>query len=81
VALARVMHLEGTTLMCQRIDCPKCGKPSYAGCGRHIEAVLADVPLAERCRCREEKRARASTSAVGKSSWFASLFTRGRRQP
>jgi len=35
--------------MCQRITCPVCGKPSFAGCGRHIESVLGDVPPAQRC--------------------------------
>ncbi len=40
--------------MCQRITCRKCRKPTFAGCGRHIEAVLGDVPLAERCRCRDD---------------------------
>lgn len=35
--------------MCQRITCRKCGKPSFAGCGRHVESVLGDVPLADRC--------------------------------
>ncbi|MBX7196757.1 MAG: hypothetical protein K1X94_32190 [Sandaracinaceae bacterium] len=39
--------------MCRRITCPTCGKPSYAGCGMHIEAVLGDVPKEERCKCRE----------------------------
>ena len=38
--------------MCQRVTCSDCGKPSFAGCGRHIEAVLGDVPPAARCRCR-----------------------------
>jgi hypothetical protein len=35
--------------MCQRITCRECGKPSFAGCGRHVESVLGDVPDAERC--------------------------------
>jgi hypothetical protein len=35
--------------MCQRITCPECGKPSFAGCGRHVESVLGDVPPAQRC--------------------------------
>ncbi len=35
--------------MCQRITCRECGKPSFAGCGRHVESVLGDVPVAERC--------------------------------
>ena len=29
--------------MCQRVTCKSCGKPTYAGCGRHIEAVLGDA--------------------------------------
>ena len=40
--------------MCRRIDCPKCGKPTYAGCGMHIEQVLGDVPREQRCTCREK---------------------------
>lgn len=41
--------------MCSRITCNTCNKPSYAGCGAHVEMVLADVPKADRCKCREEK--------------------------
>lgn len=37
--------------MCQRIVCSKCGKPSYQGCGNHVEQVLGDVPAAQRCSC------------------------------
>jgi hypothetical protein len=43
--------------MCRRITCPTCGKPSYAGCGLHIEQVLGDVPKDERCKCRESASA------------------------
>jgi hypothetical protein len=35
--------------MCRRITCSTCGKPSFAGCGLHIESVLGDVAPAERC--------------------------------
>ena len=38
--------------MCRRVNCTKCGRPTYAGCGAHVEQVLADVPTTERCRCR-----------------------------
>ena len=41
--------------MCRRVDCPKCGRPTFAGCGMHVEQVLGNVPPAERCRCREEQ--------------------------
>jgi hypothetical protein len=41
--------------MCRRADCSKCGRPTYAGCGAHVEQVLAEVPVTERCRCRDER--------------------------
>ena len=40
--------------MCRRVTCEHCGKPTFAGCGAHVEQVLAGVPKAERCKCREE---------------------------
>jgi hypothetical protein len=39
--------------MCRRITCERCGKPSFAGCGMHVEQVLANVPREQRCRCHE----------------------------
>ena len=47
--------------MCRRIECPQCKKPSYTGCGMHIEQVLGDVPREDRCSCRE-KAARETTT-------------------
>jgi hypothetical protein len=35
--------------MCQRNICKNCGRPSFTGCGRHVESVLKDVPVAMRC--------------------------------
>ena len=61
--------------MCRRVDCSKCGRPTYAGCGAHIEQVLGDVPTAARCRCREERA--KSPSAAGDSgprSWLRGLL-------
>lgn len=43
--------------MCRRVSCSKCGKPTWAGCGAHIEQVLGNVPMAQRCNCREQARA------------------------
>lgn len=43
--------------MCRRVTCEVCQKPTFAGCGAHVEQVLSDVPKEERCRCREEKSA------------------------
>ncbi len=39
--------------MCTRVTCRKCQKPTFVGCGRHVEQVLGNVPKADRCRCRE----------------------------
>lgn len=37
--------------MCEQVICTKCGKPTWRGCGEHIELALADVPVPERCAC------------------------------
>jgi hypothetical protein len=44
--------------MCQRVTCATCGKPTFAGCGAHVEQVLGDVPPEQRCKCRETKAER-----------------------
>ena len=38
--------------MCFKIQCKKCLKYTYGGCGNHIEVALKDVPLKERCKCK-----------------------------
>ncbi|NIJ12411.1 hypothetical protein FHU38_002755 [Saccharomonospora amisosensis] len=45
--------------MCRRVTCPKCGKPTFAGCGQHVEQVLGDVPVAQRCSCGQNEQAAA----------------------
>ena len=49
--------------MCRRIQCEQCHKPTYAGCGKHVEQVLRNVPHEERCRCRARDSA-ANLNAV-----------------
>ncbi|MEJ0014560.1 MAG: hypothetical protein WDN07_03120 [Actinomycetota bacterium] len=39
--------------MCSRKRCRKCGKPTWSGCGHHIEEVLRGVPESERCQGHE----------------------------
>lgn len=57
--------------MCRRVDCPGCGKPTFAGCGMHVEQVLGGVPHDERCRCSEEQKEKAHAQEGGLS---ASVF-------
>jgi hypothetical protein len=61
--------------MCRRVVCEKCSKPTFAGCGAHIEQVLGDVPIEKRCTCRAwakppEPTAREASDAQGKSKWW-----------
>ncbi|ETV83106.1 hypothetical protein H257_04834 [Aphanomyces astaci] len=35
--------------MCRKIDCSVCHKPTWAGCGQHIDSALANVAVADRC--------------------------------
>jgi hypothetical protein len=61
--------------MCRRVECSKCGRPTYAGCGMHVEQVLGNVPSAQRCRCREERAGKPpAASSAGARSWLRRLF-------
>lgn len=60
--------------MCQRTQCNQCKKPTFAGCGRHVEAVLGDVQPADRCRCREEAEAGAEPTRDAKPRSFWDVF-------
>jgi hypothetical protein len=49
--------------MCRRVTCPTCNKPTWAGCGQHIEQALADVPKADRCSCPTSQKAPSSVAS------------------
>jgi hypothetical protein len=50
--------------MCKRVECSKCSKPTWAGCGQHIEQALAGVPVADRCSCPRDGAAAACAPAA-----------------
>ena len=52
--------------MCRAVTCKKCGKPSWKGCGAHIEQVLGDVSSDQRCQCRQ-----APTPVAKRKAWFS----------
>ncbi len=62
--------------MCGRTTCRHCEKPNWAGCGAHIGAVLHDVPVDDRCRCREDRAAQrhAHSQGQGKSQSQNGVF-------
>jgi hypothetical protein len=53
--------------MCQQVTCRTCGRPTWTGCGQHIEQALAGVPAAKRCQGHDDQQTRG---------FFASLFGR-----
>ena len=61
--------------MCRRVQCAKCGRPTFAGCGAHIEQVLGDVPRDQRCNCREQAAtAPSGTAPTSGGSWLRNIF-------
>jgi hypothetical protein len=61
--------------MCRRVECARCGRPGFAGCGAHVEQVLGDVPRDERCRCHEQGAPRQRGDA---GSWLDAILGRSR---
>ncbi len=43
--------------MCHRITCATCHKPTWSGCGQHVEQALAGVAKADRCHCEATAKA------------------------
>lgn len=41
--------------VCTKVQCRKCGKATYLGCGEHVEEALFGTALSERCICGEKK--------------------------
>jgi hypothetical protein len=35
--------------MCRPATCKNCGKTTWAGCGQHVDQVMANVPRTNRC--------------------------------
>lgn len=55
--------------MCRRVNCPECGKPTFAGCGMHIEQVLGDVPKEKRCQGHAAPQASGDPTKERKGWW------------
>lgn len=58
--------------MCRKVTCKKCGKPTWAGCGQHIEQALAGVPKSQRCQGHDDETASSGTP----SGFLRGLFGR-----
>lgn len=40
--------------MCRPVVCKKCNKTTWAGCGMHVDQVMANVPKDLQCTCSRE---------------------------
>lgn len=49
--------------MCRPATCSVCGLTTWAGCGRHVDDVMANVPRARRCPGHSDAERAAATSS------------------
>jgi len=52
--------------MCSKIQCRKCGKATWSGCGEHVEYALQGVAEKDRCKCED--------STNSDSGFFSKMF-------
>jgi hypothetical protein len=58
--------------MCARTTCRSCGKPTWSGCGQHVEQALRGVPKAD--RCQGHARTAAQPDAPKSGGFLSRLF-------
>ena len=60
---------QNDSAMCMKVECNTCEKPTWKGCGKHIEEALKDVPEDERCKCsRDSPVAKTTATTVVKET-------------
>ncbi|HEX4976800.1 MAG TPA: hypothetical protein VFV40_02940 [Nocardioides sp.] len=52
--------------MCRPVNCRTCSKTTWAGCGQHVDQVMAGVPTSQRCSCSTTTDASANNGFWGK---------------
>jgi len=55
--------------MCRAVTCRKCGKTTWAGCGQHVDQVMAGVAASQRCPGH-------SSDPAASGGWLRKLFGR-----
>ncbi|KAL0424575.1 UNVERIFIED_CONTAM: hypothetical protein Sradi_0992300 [Sesamum radiatum] len=54
--------------MCYRVDCKKCGKHSWGGCGKHLATLYASIDQGKHCMCKSWPGVAASQLSASSSS-------------
>ena len=52
--------------MCRKVECTGCKKPTWAGCGMHIESALMGIAVDARCPGWETGKHCGASSAPAK---------------
>ena len=60
--------------MCARTSCRTCGKPTWSGCGQHVEQALRGVPKSDRCQGHARSAAAPAPSAQKSGGFLSRLF-------
>jgi hypothetical protein len=55
--------------MCRQVKCRQCSKTTWAGCGQHVDQVMAGVASSQRCAC-------SADSASSQGGFLGRLFGR-----
>ena len=42
--------------MCYPTECETCGNTTWGGCGKHIDEVMAGIPMNQRCTCNNNQQ-------------------------
>ena len=63
--------------MCYPVKCEKCGKTTWAGCGKHKDMVMSKVPEKDRCKCKREG-GEEHISIPAKSNNISTSFDNGK---
>jgi hypothetical protein len=66
--------------MCRQTTCRTCQRPTWAGCGAHVEQVLGHIPKSERCQGHARNTSpKNSTTDAAKKPTFLQRFGRSPR--
>lgn len=56
--------------MCRPVNCKVCSKTTWAGCGMHVDQVLAGVPSSQRCKGHSKEEIAAASGGGFMSRLF-----------
>lgn len=62
--------------MCRPTSCKVCKKTTWAGCGQHVAAVKAGVPVDQWCDGKHTEAEKNAAASAKQGGFFASLFGR-----